>query len=88
LRAEFGEAKDFNSHKGVLAYVKDALALPVSAYVQDVPNLPALPLAATSAHLGNLREGLRRFAQVRAIHDSRTTSKPKSKRPSKKRRRR
>ena len=88
LRVEFGEAKDFDSHEGVLAYVMDALALPVSAYVQDVPNLPALPLASTSAHLRNLQEGFRRFGQAQAIHDNRTTPKPKSKRPSKKRPRR
>jgi hypothetical protein len=86
LRAEFGEAKDFDSYEGVLAYVGDALALPVSAYLQDVPNLPALPLAATSAHLRKLREHFVRFAQAQ---DKPTTKpKPKSKQPSKKRQRR
>jgi hypothetical protein len=87
LRTEFGEASDFNSHEGVLVYVGEALALPVNAYIQDVPNLPALPLAATSAHLRNLQEAFRRFAQAQAIQDK-PTSKPKSKRPLKKRQRR
>lgn len=33
LRTEFGEASDVNTYEGVLAYVGDALALPVSAYI-------------------------------------------------------
>jgi hypothetical protein len=82
LRAEFGEARDFDSYEAVLAYVTPALALPVTAYVQDVPNLPALPLAATSAHLRNLQEAFAKFAQAQA-----PKPKPKSKRPSSRRRR-
>jgi hypothetical protein len=77
LRTEFGEARDFNTYEKVLAYVQE-----VWRRIE-----PGLPLVPPPEHARNIREGLRKFAQAQAIQDNQT-SKPKSKRPLKKRQRR
>jgi hypothetical protein len=75
LRDEFGEAEDFETYQKAVDYVKDAPRLRdelvAASFLKPPPE--------------HLREGLRRMQQM--MRRDYPISKPKSKRPSKKRRR-
>jgi hypothetical protein len=77
--AALGEPTDFKTYEKLLAYVQDV-------WRRKEPGLPLIP---PPEHARNVWKGLRKLAQVnpQLIENNPTAPKPKSKQPSKKRRR-